>query len=146
MKVAITGGTGFVGQHLAQALVDDGHDVVPIARGLARQRERMGSLARARPCALDISDIDPLTQAFVGCGAVAHCAGISHERGIQTFQRVHVEGTRNVVEASRRSGVRKILLLSFLRARAGCESPYHESKWAAEEIVRGSTTRFSNLA
>jgi len=42
------------------------------------------------------------------------------------------------VEAARRAGVRKIALMSFLRARPHCGSAYHESKWAAEEIVRSS--------
>jgi NADH dehydrogenase len=51
---------------------------------------------------------------------------------------VHIEGTKNVVEAARQAGVRKIVLLSFLRARPNCGSAYHESKWAAEEIVRSS--------
>ena len=41
-----------------------------------------------------------------------------------------------MIEAARRAGVEKIVLMSFLRARPDCDSPYHESKWAAEEIVR----------
>jgi NADH dehydrogenase len=51
---------------------------------------------------------------------------------------VHIEGTKNVVGAARLDGVRKVVLLSFLRARPACGSAYHESKWAAEEIVRNS--------
>ena len=51
---------------------------------------------------------------------------------------MHIAGTRNVVEAARRVGVKKIALMSFLRARPNCGSPYHESKWAAEEIIRNS--------
>jgi NADH dehydrogenase len=43
-----------------------------------------------------------------------------------------------VVEAARHNGARKIVLLSFLRARPECGSAYHESKWEAEEIVRAS--------
>jgi NADH dehydrogenase len=58
--------------------------------------------------------------------------------GTSTYKRVHIEGTRNVVEAARRAGVKKIILISFLRARPGCRSGYHESKFAAEEIVRAS--------
>ena len=58
--------------------------------------------------------------------------------GKQTYERVHVEATRNVVAAAEAAGVKKIVLMSFLRARAACGSPYHESKWAAEEIVRNS--------
>ena len=69
---------------------------------------------------------------------MAHCAGINREIGYRTFARVHVDATRNVVEAARRAGVEKIVLMSFLRARPDCGSPYHESKWAAEEIVRNS--------
>ena len=56
----------------------------------------------------------------------------------QTYQRIHIDGTRNVVEAAKRAGVRRIALMSFLRARPNCGSPYHESKWAAEELVRNS--------
>jgi uncharacterized protein YbjT (DUF2867 family) len=69
---------------------------------------------------------------------VAHCAGINREVGQQTFQRVHVEGTRNVVEAAKRAGVKRIILMSFLRARPNYGSPYHKSKWLAEEMVRNS--------
>ena len=69
---------------------------------------------------------------------VIHCAGINLERGSQTYGRVHVRGTETVVRAARSAGVPRIALVSFLRARPACGSAYHESKWAAEEIVRGS--------
>lgn len=127
MRVAITGATGFIGGHLATRLSSEGHDVVRIGR------RSTGEAIRA-----SLDDVDALASAFAGCQAVAHCAGINREVDGETFQRVHVDGTRNVVEAARRAGVAKIVLMSFLRARPDCDSPYHESKWAAEEIVRGS--------
>lgn len=114
MKIAITGGTGFIGRHLAAALRADGHEVLAYGRGF---------------------DVE---HAFDGCDAVAHCAGINREIGEQTYERVHVAGTRAVVEAAKRAGVRKIVMMSFLKARPYCGSPYHESKWAAEEIIRNS--------
>ena len=129
MKIAITGGTGFVGNHLADRLISEGHEVVLLAR---RPRATQGFVAS------DLSDVAQLTEAFAGCDAVAHCAGINREIGDQTYQRVHVEGTRNVVEAAKAAGAGKIVLMSFLRARPNCNSPYHESKWQAEEIVRAS--------
>lgn len=86
----------------------------------------------------NLADVDRLTEIFAGCQAVAHCAGINRELDDQTYTRVHVEATRNVVEAAKRAGVEKIVLTSFLRARPDCGSPYHESKWTAEEIVRNS--------
>ena len=129
MKVAITGGTGFIGSHLATRLSSEGHEVVR----LGRARHSTGEVVKA-----SLEDVNQLAAAFAGCQAVAHCAGINREVDYQTFQRVHVEGTRNVVEAARRAGVEKIVLMSFLRARPDCGSRYHESKWAAEEIVRES--------
>jgi NADH dehydrogenase len=51
---------------------------------------------------------------------------------------VHVTGTANVVTAARDAHVKKIVMLSFLRARPACGSGYHESKWAAEELIRKS--------
>jgi uncharacterized protein YbjT (DUF2867 family) len=138
MRVAITGGTGFGGRHLARDLVARGHEVVLIARGKDRRDESIYRLHGASFFATDLSDPRELIKAFTGCEAVAHCAGINREIGAQTYQRVHIEATKNVVEAARSAGVRKMVLLSFLRARPDCGSAYHESKWAAEEIIRGS--------
>ncbi len=121
-RIAITGGTGFVGRHFAELLRERGHEAVVLSR-------RTGG---------DVGDMEAMARTFAGCDAVAHLAGINRELGEQTYRLVHVDGARNVVEAARRAGVTRIALLSFLRARPGCGSPYHESKFAAEEIVRNS--------
>ncbi|HTV42700.1 MAG TPA: NAD(P)H-binding protein [Candidatus Sulfotelmatobacter sp.] len=138
MKIAITGGTGFVGRNIARFLVNAGHKVVLLARGLDTTDPGIRETPNAKFVALGLDNAEELARAFAGCHAVAHCAGINRETGTQTYQRVHVAGTRNVVTAARKAGVRKVILISFLRARAKCGSPYHESKWAAEEIVRSS--------
>ena len=138
MRVAITGGTGFVGSHLARALVADGNEVVLVARGADRRDESVYELPNSSFFASDMSDANVLAAAFAGCHAVAHCAGINREIGEQTYERVHVTATDNVCKAAARAGVKKIILLSFLRARPNCGSKYHESKYAAEEIVRAS--------
>jgi NADH dehydrogenase len=129
MRVAITGGTGFVGRHLAARLIREGHAAIALSR-------RSG---------VDVENENALDTAFAGCDAVAHCAGINRELGIQTYARVHIEGTRAVVAAAKRAGVHRIVMLSFLRARPACRSPYHESKWAAEEIVRASGLDYTIL-
>jgi NADH dehydrogenase len=145
MKIAITGGTGFVGGHLARTLLAEGHEVVLIARGFDKRDEAIRNLPRVRLAMVSLEDESILVEAFAGCDAVAHCAGINRENGKQTYERVHVEGTRHVVNAATRAGVKKAALISFLRARPNCGSGYHESKWAAEEIVRASGLDYAVL-
>lgn len=140
MKIAITGGTGFVGRHLSQYLLSLGHEPILIARGRDCRHAPVAPLIHA-----DLSDPGLLAEAIRGSDAIAHCAGINREIGLQTYQRVHVEGTRNVIEAARLAGVPRILLLSFLRARPNCGSPYHESKFQAEELVRQSGLDYTVL-
>ena len=125
MKVAITGGTGFVGRNLAARL----ENPVIISR-------RTG---------IEIDDVDALAAAFAGCDAVAHCAGINREIGTQTYQRVHLDGTRAVIEAAQRAGVKRIVMLSFLRARPDSGSEYHDTKFAAEEMIRASGLEYTIL-
>lgn len=127
MPIAITGGTGFVGRHLAAR-----HSPADV-----RLISRRAGIA--------IDDVDALTTVFTGVDAVAHCAGINREIGRQTYERVHVRGTAAVLEAARRAGVRTVVLLSFLRARPDTGSPYHSSKWAAEEMVRSSGLDYTIL-
>jgi uncharacterized protein YbjT (DUF2867 family) len=122
MKYAITGGTGFVGRAVCKQLASEGHEAVALSR-------RTGT---------GVGDVGELERAFAGCDGVIHCAGINRELRGQTYAQVHVAGTRNVIAAANRAGVRKLVMMSFLRARPACGSPYHESKWAAEELVRAS--------
>jgi NADH dehydrogenase len=129
MRVAITGGTGFVGSELAEWLTANGHEAVVISR-------RVG---------VDIQDQAALCEAVRDCDAIAHCAGINRELGAQTYENVHVRGTANVIDAAKTMGVKKLLLLSFLRARPDCGSAYHESKWAAEELLRESGLDYTIL-
>ena len=145
MKVAITGGTGFLGRNLAQQLVDQGHQVVLLARGLDQSDQSIRNHPAVQFVALGLEDVEKLSLALQGCQAVAHCAGINREFGEQTYDRVHVKGTRNLVLAAHNAGVEKIALSSFLRARPACGSAYHESKWAAEEIVRASGMDYTVL-
>lgn len=145
MKIAITGGTGFVGRNLARRFVEVGHEVVLIARGCDRSGDDVARLPGLRLIAMNLDNPRDLARAFEGCEAVAHCAGINREIGEQTYQRVHIDGTRNVVAAAKTAGVKKTLLMSFLRARPNCGAGYHESKFAAEEIVRNSGLGYTVL-
>jgi nucleoside-diphosphate-sugar epimerase len=143
MKIAITGGTGFIGRHLARDLIERGHEVVVIARGLYTRNTQ--PIEGATFVAVDANNTEKLQEAFAGCDAVAHCAGTSVEDGKQTFQQLHVEGTRSTVTAAERAGVKKFVLLSYLTVRPNVKSAYHRTKWEGEEIVRKSNLNYTIL-
>ncbi len=143
MKIAITGGTGFIGRHLASDLIEHGHEVIVIARGQYSRSTR--PIEGARFVSLNINETDRLQEIFRGCDAVAHCAGTSVEDSKQSFRQLHVEGTRSAVKAAENIGVKKFVLLSYLNVRPSVRSAYHTTKWEGEEIVRSSKLNFTIL-
>jgi len=107
MKIAITGGTGFVGGHLARVLAAQGHHVVIVACGADCRDRAIRQLTNATFDAVAADDEDQLAAALTGCDAVAHCAGINREQGAQTYDRVHRRGTQSVANAARCAGVKE---------------------------------------
>jgi NADH dehydrogenase len=69
-----------------------------------------------------------------------HLVGIIREQPamLATFERIHTQGTVNVLEAAAATGVRRYLHMSALGVRPGARARYHQTKWAAEEAVRAS--------
>lgn len=133
MRVAVTGGTGFIGSRLVTRLHELGHECRLLARGATEPPPSLSDVDIVRG---DVRDTASLETAVEDCAAVAHLAGINHERGDQSFQGVHVAGTRAVCDAAEAADVDRLLLTSYLRARPDCGSGYLESKWAAERLVR----------
>ena len=137
MRVLITGATGFVGRAVCEAVVREGHSVRRMARGSRSHslEPQNSAMEWVRGSVLSPND---LRQGMQGCDAVIHLVGIIGEIGDQTFERVHLEGTRRVLEAALTSGVRRIVHMSALGTRPEAASRYHQTKWAAEEAVRSS--------
>jgi NADH dehydrogenase len=138
MKVFVTGGTGFVGNHVLSALVEKGHQVAALVRpGSEHKLKRPGEVETVLG---DVTEIAELTQGMKGCEAVIHLVGIIRafpRKGI-TFERIHTEATENVVAAAKETGVSKLLHMSALGAREDGPTPYLRTKFAAEELVRQS--------
>jgi NADH dehydrogenase len=134
----VTGATGFVGHALLQRLCAAGHVVrCLVRRGSEADLRGLGAIARIEGDVLTRRGLD---EGMAGCDAVVHLVGIirEHRASGVTFERVHVEGTQNVLDAARAAGVARYLHMSALGTRPGAVSRYHRTKWAAEEAVRGS--------
>ena len=134
--VFLTGGSGFVGQSVVAELLSRCHPVNALVH--------RGKILSADPAVHEIegSLFDPkaLDEGVKGCDSVIHLVGIIMEdraKGV-TFERMHFEGTRAVVDAAKRNGVRRYVQMSALGTRPNAASQYHRTKWKAEEYVRGS--------
>lgn len=139
MNVLVTGGTGFVGQNVVRELCRTGHHVRILVRHKAsRNALELTAHCGVEVCAGTVLDEAALHRACSGIQGVIHLVGIISEVGSQTFERVHVAGTRNMLRAAQASGVKRFLHMSALGTRANAVSRYHKSKYAAEQLVRAS--------
>jgi NADH dehydrogenase len=118
MHVAVAGGTGFLGRHVVPALEARGHRVTVLSR-------RTGADAKSR-------------LGLRGPDAFVNLVGIKREDGTQTFERVHVDGVRNLINAAKDAGAKRFIHISVVCARPDPASGYHDTKHRAEEVVRAS--------
>lgn len=136
--VALTGATGFVGRHVLPRLLVDGHRV----RALVRDPDKLGAnRARVEAIQGDLFNQAACTELVRGADAVIHLVGIIAEEPSlgQTFQRVHVDATRNLLDATIHSGaVKRWVHMSALGARHDSQAQYQQTKAQAEDHVRAS--------
>src|SRR5437773_3847884 len=125
--IAVVGGSGFVGRHVVAALSRAGYSVKVLSR-------RTGFNA-----------LRPNPEEFRDVSAVVNLAGIKREDGDQTFQSVHVDLVRRLVEVMQTAGVRRLVHISVVVARAAPGLPYHDTKWKGEEIIRASNLDWTIL-
>jgi uncharacterized protein YbjT (DUF2867 family) len=135
VKALVTGATGFVGPAVANAIVDAGHEVRVLERkpgswqkaGIRCQEAVQG----------DMTDADSLRRAAEGVDVVVHLVAIRQGRPEQ-FQRVMIDGTRNLLAAS--AGAKRFVLMSALGTTEETKDlvPYYGAKWQEEQDVKGS--------
>lgn len=135
MKVAVTGGTGYVGPAIIEEMLKAGHEVVVLEH---RKPAPIGAHPKLRRVHGDVNDPRSLRDAFQGCDAVAHLVAIirADPKKGATFERVHVAGTRNVVDAAKEAGVRRFLLMSANGVDTGVHTPYLDTKLEMERMVK----------
>lgn len=152
MKAFLTGATGFVGSHVARALVEQGADLRLLVRATSRTDNIAGLRAEIAPG--DLRDTASLKNAMSGCEFVFHVAA-DYRLWVpdpREMYRVNVEGTRAILEAARESGVRRVIYCSTVATMgftddgriADENSPvsledmvghYKRSKFMAEQLV-----------
>ena len=139
MKILVTGGSGFVGSHIVREASARGHEVVSLARGA----QAPSRLERVTNVGIDLVRPDGLEPALRSVRAVVHAAGVLYERPGQSFERSHVGATANLVDACKRAGVGKLVLLSSLGARTNAATNYLRTKRQAEKIIEESGIPFT---
>ena len=136
-RIVILGGTGFVGSRLLPRLHADGHQLTVLTRHPQQHRDLavLPGLALRRT---DVHDAAALQRALAGSDAVINLVGILNEQGRQTFQRVHIDLARTLIDACREAGVQRLHQMSSLKAGQGL-SQYLKSRGDAETLVRQSS-------
>ena len=134
-KVCLLGGTGFVGRHLVNRLSADGVRCKILTRRPHRHRH-VGVTPGAQLVEAEAFDAASLAAHFADAGAVVNLVGILNEGGGATFERMHFELPKAVLEACKAAGVPRLLHMSALNADAkGGPSAYLRSKGRAEDYV-----------
>ena len=137
MRVAIFGGSGFVGSYLVDALIAAGHEPSLMVRLGSERKVRQAE--RCRLVAGNLSSTTAIDATLENCDAVIYCVGIlkeSPKQGI-TFEELQYNGVVRVAESTKARGISRFLLMSANGAKS-MGTPYQETKFRAEEHVRAS--------
>jgi uncharacterized protein YbjT (DUF2867 family) len=137
VKVLVTGATGFVGPRVANAIIDAGHEVRVLER-------KAGSWSKAgircqEAVQGDMTDPASVQRAVAGRDVVVHLVAI-RQGSEQQFQRIMVEGTRNLIAAAKEAGARRLVLMSALGTNEETKDlvPYYNAKWTQERDLEAS--------
>ncbi|HKC02681.1 MAG TPA: NAD(P)-dependent oxidoreductase [Sphingomicrobium sp.] len=132
MRIAVTGGTGFVGSHVIDVALDAGHEVRALTRRDQPPRDRLEWISG------DLADRDAIHRLVRDTDAVIHVAGVINAPDAAGFEAGNVAGTLAMLAAATAGGARRFVHVSSLAAREPRLSLYGASKARAEELVESS--------
>lgn len=135
--VTVFGGSGFIGRYVVARLADLGWTVRVAVRRPSRAEflKPLGDVAQVVPLRCNLTNDADVRNAVTGADAVINLVGILQSHGKQTFDAVHVEGTRSIVRAAAEAGITHFVQVSALGASADSGSDYARTKAAAEQVV-----------
>ncbi|MGM0604374.1 MAG: complex I NDUFA9 subunit family protein [Halobacteriota archaeon] len=138
MKVLVAGGSGFIGSHLAEELLDRGHEVTILSRSPESETLPDG----VETVSGDVSAFESIESAPEGHEAVINLVALSPlfepKGGAKMHEEIHRHGTENLIEAAERSDVDRFVQMSALGANPNGDTAYIRSKGRAEAHVTGS--------
>jgi NADH dehydrogenase len=146
MRVLVLGGTGFIGRHVAAALLARGHEVLIGTRHPGRAPRRLPALLRR--CELREAHLERLGRradwhvALAGCHAVVNAVGILRPRGAETYDRVHHRAAAALASACALGG-RRLVHISALGLSDRARSDFLRSKLAGERAIFASGAPYS---
>jgi nucleoside-diphosphate-sugar epimerase len=132
VKLAITGGTGFVGSHLIDVALAAGHEIKAVTRRQQPDRDGVDWVLG------DLTSRDALEWLVDDAGAVIHLAGTLTAPNAAGFEKTNVAGTLAMLAAATAGGVQRFVHVSSLAAREPKLSLYGASKARGEELVHSS--------
>lgn len=138
--VTVFGGSGFVGAQVVRALAKQGWRVrVAVRKPASAYELRMaGDVGQIQLTRCDITDKALVAEAVKDADAVINLVGILAETGKVKFHTAHVEGARNIAEAAKAAGVKRLTQISAIGADANGASDYAKTKGEAEAAVRAA--------
>ncbi len=131
-RIALTGGTGFVGSMLIDLAMQCGIEIMALARSDQPLRQGVTWVKG------DLANREALARMMNGAEAVIHVAGVVSARAPADFTQGNVAGTQALINAARAGGVPRMVFVSSLSAREPDLSAYGASKARAEQLVRDS--------
>jgi uncharacterized protein YbjT (DUF2867 family) len=137
--IVVTGGSGYIGSHIVHKLLEDGNRVRVMVHNRSRAAEE-GRLS-GLPVDLvegDVTRPDTLDAVFQSAQVIIHTVAIAIEKAGKTYDQVNAEGTKNVLDAAKRSGVGRFINLSQLGAAADLPYRFLASKGKAQVYVSSS--------
>jgi uncharacterized protein YbjT (DUF2867 family) len=137
--IVVSGASGYVGSHIVRRLAREGQHV----RGMVHNVQRAKNEGRLQGLSIDwvqadVTEPQSLERAFEGATAIIHTVAIAIEKGGRDYETINYQGTVNVVEAARQTGVRRFINISQLGASPDLPYRFLASKGRAQVYVADS--------